>query len=172
MIANFRRQLTLFIEKNDAEIIEQVRRKFNPKQYELIPSHVTLCREDEIEHIDQVKLNLLTQSLSEITIEFGKPIRFDHGNGLLLPATNDNTAFYALRRQVLAGLTDNPKKQEPHITLMHPRNSMCTDDIFEQIQKIHLPTKIEFKKVSLIEQNNGGEWLIVEEFELAPRIKK
>lgn len=117
-------------------------------------------------------LNLLTQSQAEITIEFGNPTRFDNGRGLLLPATIDNTEFYELRRKVLAGLTDNPKKQEPHITLMQPGNSTCTDNIFELIQKINLPTKLEFKKFSLIEQSNAGEWIILQEFELLDRIKK
>jgi len=164
---NVRRQLTLFVEQNDAETIEEVRQKFNQKQFELIKSHVTLCREDEIQNLDQVILNLLTQPQAEITIEFGKPTRFDNGRGLLLPATGDNTEFDELRRKVLAGLTDNPKKQEPHITLMHPRNSTCTDHIFEMIQEINFPTKFAFKKVSLIEQRNGGEWIILQEFELS-----
>ena len=39
-------QLTLFIEENEAETIEQIRKEFNPEQYELIKAHVTLCRED------------------------------------------------------------------------------------------------------------------------------
>ena len=111
------------------------------------------------------------QSQAEITIEFGKPTRFDNGRGLLLPAAIDNTEFYGLRRKVLAGLTDNPKKQEPHITLMHPGNSTCTDNIFELIQEIKLPTKLEFKKVCLIEQSNGEEWIILQEFELFDRKK-
>ena len=76
--------------------------------------------------------------------------------GLLLPAKTDNTEFQDLRRQILLGLNDNPRKQETHITLMHPRNSTCTDKIFGRIEKIILPTKLKFKRISLIEQKDGG----------------
>ena len=54
MTNNIRRQLTLFVEQKDAETIEKVRQEFNPKQFELIKSHVTLCREDEIQNLEQV----------------------------------------------------------------------------------------------------------------------
>ena len=171
MTNNIRRQLTLFVAQKDAETIEAIRQTFNPRQYALIKYHVTLCREDEIQDIDQVISNLATQSLTNISIEFGEPIRFANGKGVLLPALINNAPFYELRRQVLLGLTDNPKKQEPHITLMHPRNSTCTDIIFEQIQKIQLPTILEFKKVSLIEQCNDREWIVLQEFELLDRTK-
>lgn len=169
MIHNIRRQLTLFVEQKDAETIEQVRREFNPIQFELIKSHVTLCREDEIENFEQIKINLLHLKQNEIVIEFGKAKRFDNGKGLLLPATIDDGEFQELRRQVLVGLTDNPRKQQPHITLMHPRNSTCTDNIFKEIEKVRFPTKLKFKKISLIEQVNGGKWKILEDFEFINR---
>jgi hypothetical protein len=54
---NIRRQLTLFVEQKDAEIIERVRQEFNPIQFNLIKSHVTLCREDEIQNLEQVISN-------------------------------------------------------------------------------------------------------------------
>ncbi|MEO5594650.1 MAG: 2'-5' RNA ligase family protein [Chitinophagaceae bacterium] len=172
MINNIRRQLTLFVEQNDAQIIEQVRQKFNPGQFDLIKAHVTLCRENEIENLDNVISNLLTLSQKAITIEFGKATRFDNGNGLLLTATGNNTEFHGLRQKVLKGVTDHPKKQEPHITLMHPRNSTCTDNIFKQVHTINLPVKLAFKKVSLIEQINGASWIVLQEFELLDRTNK
>lgn len=165
MANNIRRQLTLFVEQTDAKTIEKIRQEFNPIQSKLIKCHVTLCREDEIEKLEQVIANLLRLTKTEVTIEFGKVTRFDNGKGLFLPATTDNGEFQELRRQVLVGLTDNPRKQEPHITLMHPRNSTCTDSIFGQIKKISLPTKIKFKRISLIEQENGEQWKILQEFE-------
>lgn len=149
-------------------IIEQIRQEFNPLQFELIKAHVTLCREDEIENLEQVLSNLLLliQTQQNIYIEFGKVARFDNGKGLFLPATNDNKQFENLRKQVLTGLIDHPRKQEAHITLMHPRNSTCTDHIFELVEKINLPAKLEFKQISLIEQENGGQWKILKNFEL------
>ncbi len=161
-----RRQLTLFVNSKDAEIIELVRREFNPIQFELINSHVTLCREDEIENLEQVILNLLSLACEEITIDFGKAIRFDSGKGVLLPAKGDNAEFLSLRRQVLFGLYADPRKQEPHITLMHPRNSTCTDRIFQEIKKLNLPSKLIFNKISLIEQEDGGKWKILKVFDL------
>jgi hypothetical protein len=41
---------------------------------------------------------------------------------------------------------------------MHPRNATCTDEILSLIQKIPLPTKLNFDTVSLIEQIDGGKW--------------
>lgn len=169
MTNHIRRQLTLFVEQKDAETIEQIRQEFNPRQFELIKSHVTLCREDEIQNLEQVISNLLSLRQTEIIIEFGKARRFDNGKGLFLPATTNNDDFQELRRQVLAGLSDNLKKQEPHITLMHPRNSTCTDNIFGQIEKVSLPTKLKLKKICLIEQKDGGQWKILQEFEFNSR---
>ena len=87
---------------------------------------------------------------TEILIKFGEVARFEDGKGLLIPAMTENAEFQELRKQTLVGLTDNPRKQEPHITLMHPRNSTCTDTIFGQIQKINFPTKLEFKELPLL----------------------
>ena len=167
MTSNIRRQLTLFVEPTEAVTIEQTRQEFNPRQFEIIKAHVTLCREDEIGNLEQVISNLflLTQTHQNIFIEFGKVARFDNGKGLFLPATNDNKEFEYLRRQILFGLYDNPRNQKPHITLMHPRNSTCTDKIFEQVAEVNLPTKLEFKRISLIEQENGGQWKTLKNFE-------
>lgn len=166
MTNNIRKQLTLFVEQKDAETIEKLRQEFNPKQIELIKCHVTLCREHEIQNLDQVITNIYLLKQTEIVIEFGEAKRFASGKGLLLPAKKDNIEFQELRRQILFGLNENPETQEPHITLMHPRNSTCTDKIFEKIEKTSLPTKLKFKKISLIEQKDGGQWNVLQEFEL------
>jgi 2'-5' RNA ligase len=171
LTSNIRRQLTLFVEPTDAVIIEQIRQKFNPRQFEIIKAHVTLCREDEIENLEKVTSNLflLIQKQQNIIIEFGKVARFDSEKGLFLPAINDNKEFEYLRRKILFGLYDNPRNQKPHITLMHPRNSTCTDKIYKQVEEKNFPTKLEFKKISLIEQENGGQWKTLQEFNLAGR---
>jgi 2'-5' RNA ligase len=166
---NIRRQLTLFVDPKDAKTIEQVRQQFNPKQFELIKSHVTLCREDEIQNLEHIIRNLHSLTAQEIVIEFGKAIRFDNGNGLFLPASTNNAGFHALRRQALCGLNYSVSNHEPHITLMHPRNSTCTDEIFQKIEKVILPTQLKFKIISLIEQEDGGQWKILQEFELRER---
>lgn len=164
-----RTQLTLFVDPTDADTIERVRQEFNPIQFGLIKSHVTLCREDEIQKLEQVISNLLSLAHEEVVIEFGTATRFDNGKGLYLPAITENASYQALRKKVLFGVSDNPRKQEAHITLLHPRNSTCTDDIFEQVKKISFPTRLKFKRISLVQQEGGGPWRVLQEFKLGEK---
>jgi len=163
---NTRRQLTLFVQRKDAKNIEDVRRKLNPRQSELIDSHVTLCREDEIADIDKVLHNLTHLHQKAVCIKFGQVARFDNGKGVLIPATTENEVFQELRQKVLKGVVDKQRRQEPHLTLMHPRNSNCTDKIFEIIEKVNLPTQLNFKTISLIQQIKGGQWTVLKTFDL------
>ncbi|NQX98068.1 MAG: hypothetical protein HRT73_09340, partial [Flavobacteriales bacterium] len=91
--------------------------------------------------------------------------RFSDGKGILIPATDKNIEFSELRKSVL-GQTKLTKEQFPHITLMHPRNSTCSDEIFEHIKEVEFPTELEFGKISLIEQRNGGKWNVLKEFNI------
>jgi 2'-5' RNA ligase len=161
-----RTQLTLFINENAAQNIEEIRQKYNPKQYALIKSHVTLCREDELDNIEQILHNLTHLNQNSITINFGNIIRFSDEKGVLMPAIGNLEFFENLRKNILKGIIENPRIQEPHITLMHPRNATCTDEIFTEIQKYDLPNVIKFPKISLIEQEIGQKWVILKEFEL------
>lgn len=147
--------------------MEDVRRRFNPKQQELIDSHVTLCREDEIENITALLANLQQLDTPKITINFGQVTRFENDLGVMLPASDDNEQFYSLRSKVLAGITATIRRPQPHITLMHPRNSACTDEIFSVIQKIQFPTHLIFDKICLIEQINGTKWHIIKSYKLS-----
>ena len=159
-----RQQLTLFITDQN-EAIEKIRAEFNPIQYRLIGAHVTLCREDEIETLDKVVRNIKSLNLDEpIRIEFGSPERFDNGKGVLIPARMKSNEFYELRKAVLNGINEFPNENLPHITLMHPRNSTCTDMIFSQIKNYKLPTELSLDTISLIEQTNEGRWTVVEQF--------
>lgn len=153
-----RKQLTLFVPEDTAPAIEKVRKLYNPIQHQLIRSHVTLCREDEIEDIDRVIENLDHLTSTKCTITFGKPIRFDQGKGLMLPAQGDITPIQTLRASVLKDTIAVPKNSMPHITLIHPRNGTCTDEIFDTIQTIEFPSIICFDNIQLIEQHNGGKW--------------
>lgn len=159
-------QLTLFVDEKHSVAIEGIRQHFNPQQYRLIKAHATLCREDEIEPIEAVLYNLTKQILPKISISFGRAIRFSDGNGVLLPANDNLHSFRTLRSQVLHGIIEAPRNHEPHITLMHPRNSTCTEEIYQQIAKITLPSCITFEKISLIEQLDQGPWKIIQEFDL------
>ncbi len=160
-----RTQITLFVDSACASSVEQVRQRYNSIQHALIPCHVTLCREDEIEpYIDQITFNLMRLKSRSCEISFGRPTRFDNGKGVLLPAIGTNTSYHALRKNILNDCIVVPSKPDPHITLMHPRNSTCTDRIFEEIQQFVFPSIIRFSEVCLIEQSNGGKWNIVQKF--------
>lgn len=149
------------------EIIEKIRAQFNPIQYYLIPAHVTLCREDEIEPIEKVIENIKSIARAEpIRLEFDPPERFENGKGVIIPAKKYNAGFSNLRKTILKGLNEHPRNHLPHITLMHPRNSTCTNIIWSHIQKQVLPTELLFDKISLIEQHDGGPWITIGEFSI------
>ena len=166
MDKKFRQQLTLFIDKKDAIEMEGIRKIFNPKQKQLIDSHVTLCREDEIANIDSVSGILHKLDASAVTIQFGQVTRFENNKGVLLPAFGDNEQFHQLLIKILTALNMPVRRHDPHITLMHPRNSNCTDEIFEEIKSVNLPASLKFDTVSLIEQVDGGQWQIINRFNL------
>jgi 2'-5' RNA ligase len=159
-------QLTLFLPGDYSQAIEQVRMRYNPAQYALIRSHVTLCREDELLSIDNVRESLRGLRRKPILIPFDLPRRFSDGNGVLIPLKQDSAEFDSLRNAVLAHLTSEPRKHMAHITLMHPRNSTCTDEIFREICKIEFPAQILFSSICLIEQKNNEPWIILDKFDL------
>ncbi len=165
-MAYTRRQLSLFLNDNN-ETIESIRAKYNPVQYGLIAAHVTLCREDEIEALEQIIENIKAIELDEpICIQFDSVERFAEGKGVFIPAKGENKSFVELRKVVL-GLSELSKEQHPHITLIHPRNETCTDEIFAHIQTYDLPTEFHFDTISLIEQIDGGKWEVIEIFLIA-----
>lgn len=161
---NIRRQLTLFLSEQYEEI-EKIRAEFNPVQYALIAAHVTLCRENEIEKLDQIINNINSISFTQpLEIEFEQAEKFDNGKGVFIAAKAGNPDFQKLRELILKGATEFNKNYLPHITLMHPRNSTCTDELFDEIKKHQLPSIIVFDTISLIEQIDGGRWSIIEQF--------
>lgn len=161
-----RRQLTLFLSQPDG-VIEKIRAAFNPVQFNLIPAHITLCREDEIEPIEPVIRNLRTIRLNKpLRIEFGSVERFGDGNGVLLQGKPENPGFDQLRIAVLNGIIAFPRNHRPHITLMHPRNSTCTDELFRQIKEFALPVMLDFDTISLIEQKPERPWMVLEQFQI------
>lgn len=166
MNSNTRLQLTLFLDEKDKSAIERIRATFNPSQQQLIDSHVTLCREDELLDLNKILYNIQHLDTSTLTIHFGNPTRFDNNKGVLLPAFGNNEQFQQIREKILAGTSVSVRRHEPHITLIHPRNSSCTDEIFEEIQQAQLPSSISFNAISLIKQINGGPWQIIKRFDL------
>jgi hypothetical protein len=101
MNENVRRQLTLFLSEEYSNAIELVRQKFNPIQYELIPSHVTLCYEDEIENFPPILKNLTSLTEGCITIDFDEVKRFSNGKGVLISASQLHQEYNLLREKIL-----------------------------------------------------------------------
>ena len=129
-----RRQLTLFISDQNEEI-EKIRAEFNPVQFELIAAHITLCRENELENLNKVVSNIKTIGLvKSLQIEFSSAERFADGKGVFIPAKTENYDFHELRKKILYETQEFNQNYLPHITLMHPRNSTCSDEIFDQIK--------------------------------------
>lgn len=160
-------QATLFIDEPFKESIEKIRRKYNPIQYDLIDCHITLLRDDELTDIEKVTNNLLELNEHTLEIDFGKLLRSDGGKGLLIEGKGSNNSFHSLRAKLLANTqTNNISILHPHITLIHPRNGNCTDEVFDELKKQKLPSRIAFKTISIIEQINGGKWNIVNQFNL------
>ena len=159
-------QLTLFVPENVSAAIEEIRSLYNPVQYNLIAAHVTLCREDELLDLEQLQSNLDQIDYPSISVRFGKPERFDKGKGVLLPALDESSSFQELRKAVLNGIIIQPRNHQPHITLMHPRNSTCTAEIMEEIRRKELPSAIAFDHIALIEQLNGGRWKLIRKYPL------
>ena len=157
-----RRQATLFLPDNTTA--DGLRREFNPEQARLIGSHVTLCREDEVNDWGQLAQTLKNQRLNDVTLDFGRPYR--EGNLVYLPVVGSTFEFDNLRSTLLTSSSSVARVHRPHITIIHPRNGTCDDSVFQRIAwKLH-PFTITFRKVSFIEQVNDGKWRVLDEFPL------
>jgi hypothetical protein len=161
-----RKQLTLFLEEEESDSIETIRKRFNPTQHQIIRSHITLCREDEIEEMETILYNLEHLKASHFELELSELIRFSEGKGVLIKVIDSKSHFKNLRKLILKNIIAEPREHQSHITLMHPRNSICNDFIFEEIQKIELPKRLSIKRITLIEQEIGKKWNVLKEYKL------
>ena len=151
-----RRQATLYLPRPFSVMVESIRERFNPEQFKLIRAHVTLCREDDVE--DWEALAERARGLKEIAVavEFDSPMR--DGDFVYLPYIGSTAAFDELRSELLAKSLTQLRKQSPHITLVHPRNGQCSDNMFDEILSRSQPFTAYFEQLTLIEQINGGPW--------------
>lgn len=149
-----RRQASMYI--TDSLCIESMRSCFNPAQARLIPAHVTLCREDEVADWDVLRARLESLRPFEITLGFDAPVRNDHF--VFLPVREGFESFHEFRRSLL---TPEPRIHHPHLTIIHPRNGTCSDEIFAEITRNIPPFRYTFREVMLIEQEGEGVWDLV-----------
>jgi hypothetical protein len=153
-----RRQASLYL--TDVRHIELLRMRFNPAQARLIPAHVTLCREDEVADWDSFRARLESLRPFELRLTFGKPCR--DGNFVYLPVEQGVQEFHNLR---CALLTPEPRQHTPHLTIIHPRNGVCTDQDFAEISQAIPSFQHCFQEVMLIWQEGGSVWELLAKVE-------
>ncbi len=151
-----RRKATLYLPMPARTVVEAIRCRFNPVQFNLIKAHVTLCREDEVPDWSELESRLATLKEINITISFGRPRR--DGNLIYLPAMDSTESFDSLRSVLLSTKTSQPRKHNAHLTLVHPRNGSCSDAEFCEISNQVAPFTAVFREVSLIQQIDSGPW--------------
>ena len=159
-MAKHRRQLSLFLPVTEGAVVESTRRTLDPLQHSLIPAHVTLCRDSEIEPWHQLRNRLAALTHVDVTLSFGSPTRLPDGC-VLLPVVGSTASYDNLRRTLLG---DRCNKHSPHITLLHPRNAHGRADDLLALSTASFPTKVRFTEISAIEQIDGGVWSVVERF--------
>jgi 2'-5' RNA ligase len=152
--ALIRRQVSMYL--SGVPDIVALRFRYNRAQAELIPPHVTLCREDEVDDWSALQIRIREILPVHVTLGFGGPVRKE--NLVYLPAITGTRQFDELRSKLLSANGREPRKHSPHITIIHPRNGICTDEIFEEIALRIRPFAAAFRAISLIEQSDGGPW--------------
>ena len=146
-----RRQASLFLP--DQFRIESLRLRYNPVQARLIPTHVTLCREDEVADWDALRARLESLCPFEIVLRFDEPVR--ENNFVFLPVVEGSDQFHEFRCAILG---NDARRHVPHVTIIHPRNGTCTDQIFADITATVSSFQHTFREVMLIEQEGDGVW--------------
>jgi 2'-5' RNA ligase len=146
-----RKQASLYL--TDVPHIEAMRWKFNSQQAQLIPAHVTLCREDEVDDWDLLRERVEAIKDFELTLNFGEPAREE--NFVYLPIIDGEDRFHELRRLLLKR---EPRRSTPHVTIIHPRNGTCDDASFDEISRELTPFQFTFREIQLIQQFAGEGW--------------
>ena len=161
-----RRQLTLFVPLGAAAALEAIRRRVDPVQHQLIPAHVTLCRDEELagRSIADIRADLALIRQPSLTLQFG-PVETFAGHGVLLPCIAGELAFHKLRVAVLR--SEDVRPHRPHITLAHPRNPRTAANVASAYASLTSLLTITFECVSLIEQVDGRPWQVRHECNLS-----
>lgn len=162
-----RDQLSLFLDGAEAASIEAWRLTLDPVQASLIPAHVTLCRDDELDGLSPQLLADRLLHARALVLTFGPAERFGE-HGLLLPCQAGQAALDALRRRVLGRSDARP--QPAHITLAHPRNPRAPGNI-DPIPLSLAPLTVQLTDLRWIRQMAGQPWQTLRRFSLdaAPR---
>jgi 2'-5' RNA ligase len=153
-------QLSLFVPPSSAARLEQARHLLDPVQAKLIPAHVTLCREDELQDIDLATLGSMVASsgAGPISLKFGDPEVFQ-GHGVLLPCIEGVEGFHEVRCRILGSSRVRP--HAPHITLAHPRNPRSPQNSPANFGAIPAGLVITFTEIQHIMQEAAMPWHVI-----------
>lgn len=159
---NIRRQLTLFLKEPWSTRLDALRLNLDPVQASLIAAHVTICREDEIAHVDYscVFSRVKEWSRGPLFLSFGQP-RYFSGHGVLLPCEEGLGEFHSLRQWLLQD--PGAREHEAHITLAHPRNPRAVGNTEAALASCPQALKLQFASVVLIEQHGSAPWRVMHE---------
>ena len=159
------RQLTMFVASSAAVELERVRAIVDPIQQRLIAAHVTLCREDEIEGLSAADFDrrIADASHGPPTLRFGRPLMFS-GHGVLIDCIAGQSEIHAMRQRILG--TNDIATRTAHITLAHPRNPKAPGNSLDPAATLPDEMTFVFDAVSLIEQEDGSPWRVLETFAL------
>ncbi len=151
----------MYVPEPVASALDAVRRILDPVQSNLIPAHVTLCREDELALVAPAQLanRLADVQATSIKLSFGPPVAF-HEHGVLLPCISGEETFCLLREYILGSSTI--RYQAPHITLAHPRNPRALGNSLSNAGVLPVPLCVTFSTVMLIEQVGGSAWRVLQ----------
>ncbi len=152
MSTSIRRQASLYL--TEVPNVEAMRWRFNSLQAQLIPAHVTLCREDEVDDWDLMRERIRAIKDFELTLNFGEPAREE--NFVYLPIVDGMDRFHDLRQLLLDGV---PRRSMPHLTIIHPRNGTCDVETFQEIRSKITPFQHTFREIQLIQQHAGEAWV-------------
>jgi hypothetical protein len=160
-----RRQLTLLVPESMASVLEPIRQRMDPVQHRLIPAHVTLCRDEELAGLTTGELSARLAKVVQLplTLQFGPGESFSE-HGVLLPCTAGEESYHRLRVALLR--SEGIHHDRAHITIAHPRNPRASANVPSTYEALAVPLSITFTKVSLIEQEAGQAWQILDEVDL------
>jgi hypothetical protein len=153
-------QLSLYVPSASAARIEEARRLLDPIQASLIPAHVTLCRDDELNDFEVARLGSIIEAsgAGPITLKFGRPEVFQ-GHGVLLPCIEGQEEFHDLRCRLLGSST--VRRHAPHITIAHPRNPRSPQNEPANLETLPSGLVIGFAEVWHIVQEGTMPWQVI-----------
>jgi len=159
-----REQLSLFLPASISGQVEALRELLDPVQFSLIPAHVTLLRDEELRGLGQDDVKSALQGAAPLTLRFGSPETFGW-HGVLLPCIAGVAHFINLRA-LLVG-REAAAREQPHITLAHPRNPRASDTSHRSALSLIRGIEVTFTAVQRITQGVGCPWLVSRSYVLA-----